>query len=156
MQKPIPTKVHGVLDYMTAAFLHTLPRAMGWSRQVTALLDGAGAAATAYSLMTKYEMGVVKVLPMKTHLTLDALSGAGLIGAALLMDDEDPEVRATIAGIGVFEIGAALLTRPVAENVYGSAGGSDVTGAVESGAWSQQSMPTAPERLPVAAGGEAT
>jgi hypothetical protein len=29
MQKPITTKVHGVLDYMTAAFLPTLPRVMG-------------------------------------------------------------------------------------------------------------------------------
>ena len=158
MQKPISTKVHGVLDYMTAAFLHTLPRAMGWSRPVTALLDGAGSAATGYSLLTKYEMGVVKVLPMKAHLTLDALSGAALVGAALLMDDEDPEVRATIAGIGVFEIAAALLTRPVAERVgYGPSSGADVSGAgaIERGAWSQPSMPVAPQRLPAGAGGGA-
>ena len=150
MQKPIPTKVHGVLDYMTAAFLHTLPRAMGWSRQVTAVLDGAGAAATAYSLMTKYELGLVKVLPMKAHLTLDTLSGAGLIGAALLLDDEEPEVRAALAGIGVYEIAAAMLTRPVPERVYGSTPAPTGAGAVESGAWSEQSMPAAP--TPSAAG----
>src|SRR5215218_5326840 len=72
MRKPIPTRVHGVLDYMTAAFLHTLPRVMGWSRPVTAVLDAAGASATAYSLLTDYELGAVKALPMKAHLTLDA------------------------------------------------------------------------------------
>jgi hypothetical protein len=33
-----------------------------------------------------------------------------LLGAALLMDDEDPAVRSTIAGIGLFEIAASLLT----------------------------------------------
>lgn len=140
MRKPIPTKVHGVLDYMTAAFLHTLPRVMGWSRQVTATLDAAGASATAYSLMTDYELGLVKALPMKAHLTLDALSGGALIGAALLMDDEDTEVRATLAGIGAWEIAAALLSRT--QRDYPAR---EVTaaGAVESGAWSQQSMPTA-------------
>jgi hypothetical protein len=151
MQKPISTKVHGVLDYVTAAFLHTLPRAMGWSRQVTAVLDGAGAAATAYSLVTKYELGVAKVLPMQAHLALDAISGAGLIGAALMLDDEDPDVRATLAGIGAFEIAVAMLTRPVPQRVYGSKSAPAAAGSVESGAWSQQSMPSAPVPAPASA-----
>jgi hypothetical protein len=145
MQKPISTKVHGVLDYMTAAFLHTLPRVMGWSDNVTHVLDAAGAGATGYSLMTDYELGAVKALPMKAHLTLDALSGGALIGAALVMDDEDPEVRTTLAGIGVWEITAALLTRTSRGGRAPSRGAAEGTGAglVESGAWSQQSMPSA-------------
>jgi hypothetical protein len=153
MQKPISTKAHGVLDYMTAAFLHTLPRVMGWSDNVTRVLDAAGAGATGYSLMTDYELGLVKAMPMKAHLTLDALSGGALLGAALVMDDEDPEVRATLAGIGVWEITAALLTRtrpgPAArtEQPVGAAGG-----GYESGSWSQQSMPTAPTGEPVRPG----
>jgi hypothetical protein len=148
MRKPIPTKIHGVLDYMTAAFLHTLPRVTGWSRPVTALLDAAGASATAYSLVTDYELGALKALPMKAHLTLDALSGGTLIGAAMIMDDEDPEVRATLAAIGAWEITAALLTRtrrdvPTRAEVTAA-------GAVESGTWSQQSMPVAPARVSTA------
>jgi hypothetical protein len=150
MRKPIPTKVHGVLDYMTAAFLHTLPRVMGWSRQVTATLDAAGASATAYSLLTDYELGAVKVLPMKVHLTLDALSGGTLIGAAVMMDDEDDEVRATLAAIGAWEIAAALLSRTTRDNPPSR--GPSAAGAVESGAWSQQSMPSAPASPTVRAG----
>src|SRR5215212_9289718 len=100
MQKPISTRVHGVLDYMTAAFLHTLPRVMGWSHPAKCALDAAGASAVAYSLMTDYELGAVKALPMKAHLTLDALSGGALIGAAIVMEDEDADVRATLAAIG--------------------------------------------------------
>src|SRR5688572_16452542 len=107
MRKPIPTRVHGALDYITATFLHTLPRVMGWSQPVTRLLDVAGAGATAYSLVTDYELGTIKVLPMKAHLALDAVSGGALVGAALAMDDEDPDVRATVAAIGVWEIAAA-------------------------------------------------
>jgi hypothetical protein len=62
-------------------------------------------------MMTNYELGVVKALPMKAHLTLDALSGGMLIGAAAIMDDEDEDVRATLIGIGLFEIAAALTSR---------------------------------------------
>lgn len=144
MRKPISTKVHGLLDYATAAFLHTLPRVMGWSRQATAVLDAAGASATAYSLFTDYERGLVKALPMKAHLTLDALSGGVLVASAIAMDDEDDDVRATIAALGAFEIAAALLSRtrrdPPTAPVTGA-------GMVESGAWSQQSMPVAPQRV---------
>ena len=147
MRKPISTKVHGVLDYMTASFLHTLPRVMGWSRPVTTLLDAAGASATAYSLMTDYELGAIKALPMKAHLTLDALSGGTLIGAALIMDDEDDEVRATLAAIGAWEIAAALMTRSRRDLPMRQAA---AAGAVESGAWSQQSMPAAPSEALVA------
>jgi hypothetical protein len=150
MWKPIPTKVHGVLDYMTAAFLHTLPRVMGWSRQVTMTLDAAGASATAYSLMTDYELGAIKALPMKAHLTLDALSGGALIGAAVMMDDEDDEVRATLAAIGAWEIAAALLSRTTRD--YVPKREATAAGAVESGAWSQQSMPSAPVRAGVGEG----
>jgi hypothetical protein len=111
MQKPISPRVHGILDYMTAGFMFALPRVMGWSKTATRLMDASAAMATAYSLMTRYELGLVKVLPMKAHLALDAVSGAGMLGAAAMMDDEDPEVRCTIAGIGAWEIAASLLTR---------------------------------------------
>ena len=32
MRKPISTRVHGIMDYMTAGFLFALPRAMGSHR----------------------------------------------------------------------------------------------------------------------------
>jgi hypothetical protein len=111
MQKPISPRVHGILDYMTAGLMFTLPRVMGWGKTATRLMDASAAAATVYSLMTRYELGLVKVLPMKAHLALDAVSGAGLLGAAAVMEDEDPDVRCTIAGIGAWEIAASLMTR---------------------------------------------
>ena len=111
MQKPISPRVHGMLDYMTAGFMFALPRALGWSKTSTRLMDACAGAATVYSLMTRYELGLVKVLPMKAHLAMDAVSGAGLLGAAAVMEDEDPEVRCTIAGIGAWEIAASLMTR---------------------------------------------
>jgi hypothetical protein len=116
MQKPITTKVHGVLDYMTAGLLFTLPRAMGWSPTVTRLLGASALGAVAYSLLTRYELGAIKALPMKAHLTLDAISGGMLVGAAALLEDEDDDVRATLGALGAYEIGAALLSQTQAES----------------------------------------
>jgi len=148
MRKPISTSVHGIIDYMTAGMLVTLPRVMGWSRNVTRLLDMAGASAAGYSVFTKYEMGVVKALPMKAHLTMDAMSGAALIGAAAIMDDEDDDVRMTVAGIGLFEIAASLLTRTETTLLTRMKNDESSRSASQMprGDLSQQSMPVLPER----------
>lgn len=62
------------------------------------------------------------------------------------MDDEDPEVRATLAAIGAWEITAALLTRPHPDRlVSGEPAGAAM---IESGPWSRQSMPDAPAVRP--------
>jgi hypothetical protein len=127
MQK-MPTHVHGVVDYVVGATLALLPRALGWSGAPARLLEGAGAGAIAYSMLTNYELGVVRVLPMKAHLALDALSGGMLIGAAAMLDDEEDDVRATLAGIGLFEIAAALTSQTTSpmevESTAALAGGS--------------------------------
>jgi hypothetical protein len=107
----MPTNVHGVVDYVVGAALTILPRALGMSGRPAQLLEAAGAGAIAYSLITNYELGVVKALPMKAHLALDALSGAALIGAAAMLDEESDEDRLILAGVGLFEIAAALRTQ---------------------------------------------
>ena len=148
MRKPISTRVHGILDYMTAGLLLTLPRVMGWDRSVTRLLDVAGISAAGYSMLTKYELGIVKALPMKSHLAMDAVSGAALIGAAAILDNENDDVRITLAGIGLFEIAASLLTRtettllkPISEEKPPTS-----AGPIPSGHLPDQSMPLSPER----------
>src|SRR4051812_40369948 len=108
--KLISTKTHGVLDYLTAGAMLALPRAMGWSEPVTRLLTGAGLGAIGYSLLTRYELGLVKVLPMRAHLTLDALSGVMLCAARMLLPDEESEVKGALVGLGLFELAAALTT----------------------------------------------
>ena len=44
MTKPISTRVHGILDWIGAGFMHTLPRVMKWDKDVTQLLDAAAVA----------------------------------------------------------------------------------------------------------------
>ena len=107
----VSTKTHGILDYLTAGTLLAAPRALGWSRSVTRLLTGAACGTIAYSVLTRYELGLVRVLPMTAHLTLDAMSGALMCAAPALLKDEDAAVSAALVGIGAFELGAALATK---------------------------------------------
>ncbi len=106
----ISTKAHGMLDYMTAGTLVALPRALGWSKSATTLLTNMAIGTVGYSLLTRYELGLLKVLPMTGHLALDAMSGALLCGAPFLLLDEDSTVTAAFVALGLFEIGAAVMT----------------------------------------------
>ena len=108
--KRMSTATHGLVDYIVGGALMAIPPMlrMGWKSK--AILSSSGAVSGIYSTLTNYERGLVRVLPMKAHLTLDAISGGMLIGSALILDDEEPEVRTAMACIGAFEIAASLLT----------------------------------------------
>ena len=106
----VSTRTHGILDYLSVGTLLALPRLLGWSKDVTRLLTGAAVGTLGYSLLTRYELGAVKTLPMQAHLTLDGMSGALLCGAPLLFPDEDGSVTGALVALGLFELGAALTT----------------------------------------------
>jgi hypothetical protein len=115
--KPIPTKVHGVLDYVTALTLIVLPRLLSWSAPVTMLLTVLGVTTVIYSLVTRYELGVAKLLPMKGHLALDAISGLGLLVAAFLVPSSGNGEMTGLIVLGLFELAVTLLseTHPSSE-----------------------------------------
>jgi hypothetical protein len=82
----MPTQIHEVLDYLTGSALLAAPGLLGIKDEpraaLTLLLAGAGA--TAYSLLTDYELGLVRLLPMPAHLVLDAMGGALLASSPWL------------------------------------------------------------------------
>lgn len=110
MSKPIPTMVHGMLDYLTAGTLLLLPRLLGWSAAATTLLTVMAVATVLYSLVTRYELSIAKLLPMSGHLALDALSGLGLIAAAFLLPSAGNGQFIGLIALGLFELGASMLT----------------------------------------------
>ncbi len=74
----IPTGVHGALDYLASGVNLVFPRLLGLRAAPGAALvpriDGVMGAG--YSLITDYELGALKVLPMPAHLAFDAAKGA--------------------------------------------------------------------------------
>jgi hypothetical protein len=108
----IPTRVHGVLDYLTGSALIAAPWVLGFSGRgaKTWMPVALGAGAIAYSLFTDYELGAVKIIPMPVHLTLDASSGVLLAASPWLFGfGEDVWVPHVL--FGLFEIGASLVSQ---------------------------------------------
>ncbi len=82
----IPTFAHGILDYATGSALLAAPELFKLKDVPASALAPriAGGGAAAYSLLTDYELGAVKLLPMKIHLALDAASGVMLAASPWL------------------------------------------------------------------------
>ncbi len=107
----IPTSAHGVLDYLVGVALLAAPWLFGFADNETArwVTMAFGAAAILYSLLTDYEIGVIRAIPMPVHLILDAMSGI-LLAASPWLFGFSEEVWVPHVIVGVFEIIAAIST----------------------------------------------
>ena len=101
----IPTRVHGVLDYLTAGVLIAAPSMLGFRKNgmQTWLPIALGVGTIGYSLLTDYELGLFKIIPMPMHLALDAANGALLAASPWLFGFAE-EVSEPHLGLGLFEI----------------------------------------------------
>ena len=103
--------VHGILDYVTAATLPICPRMLGFRRSTTHLIDVVAGTVAANQIFTKNEVGLVKAMPMKTHLMMDCITGGLLMATAAFMDEDEPMERLVVGGIGIHLLTNACLTR---------------------------------------------
>ncbi|MDB5615582.1 MAG: hypothetical protein JWQ22_3235 [Devosia sp.] len=107
----IPTRVHGILDYVVGAILILAPYLLGFADGTAAqwVPMVLGVAAIAYSLVTEYELSLAKLLPLWVHLGLDIASGVLLAASPWLFGFADriwwPHVL-----FGAIEIIVPLLT----------------------------------------------
>jgi hypothetical protein len=107
----IPTRIHGYLDYLMGVFLIASP----W---IFDFADGdveqwlpivIGAAVILYSLLTDYELGAVRVIPMPVHLLLDVVGGVVLAASPWIFGFDD-EIWEPHLILGVLEVAAGILT----------------------------------------------
>ncbi len=108
----LPTRVHGVIDYLWGVALIATPWLFGFANggaaQWVAVNFGLGA--ILYSVVTAYELGVLRVLPMEMHLGLDALAGA-LLAASPWLFGFAREVYLPHLLFGLFSVVASFITR---------------------------------------------
>jgi hypothetical protein len=110
MRRPIGRRLHGVIDYAAAAADAALAVGLPTTPRARAVLGAAGGTAAALAAVTDYELGLVRIAPMRVHLAADALYAAALATAATLTRDRRARVAfAVLAAIGGV---ATVLTDP--------------------------------------------
>ena len=112
----LPTELHAALDVALGTLLIVMPWLFGFEDDVRAggVAVGAGATLLALSLLTRYEFGVLPVIPMSVHLAVDALVGVFLLTFALGGGLAGAGVRVWAAYLvtGVAALAGALLSDP--------------------------------------------
>lgn len=111
----ISTRAHGMIDYLSGGMLLSAPSLLGLTEVPASarVFRLAGGGAALYSLLTDYELGAVRVLPMPVHLAMDAASGALLASSPWLLGfaKEGPRHWVPHVLAGATEILAASTTR---------------------------------------------
>ena len=114
MFRIIPRPLHAATDYLFAAALAASPSLVGFEEEKEAVLATrvlAGATVVA-SLLTRYELGVVRVIPFNWHLRLDFLAALPTLAAPWVLGFDDHKyARDTFLAFGIFEIIAVALSK---------------------------------------------
>jgi hypothetical protein len=112
----ISTKVHGVLDYIMSLLLIASPWVFNFNRggAETWVPVAVGLGGVVYTVLTNFELGLVKVLPMSVHLMIDFAMGALLIASPWLFGFHEYVSTPHIV-FGVMLIGTSLVTKQVPE-----------------------------------------
>jgi hypothetical protein len=108
----LPSRVHGVIDYLWGIALLATPWLFGFADVTAAkwLAVVFGVGAILYSLVTDYELGALRILPMTLHLGLDGLAGAFLAVSPWLFGFADRVFWPHLL-FGLFSVVASLITR---------------------------------------------
>jgi hypothetical protein len=111
----IPTKAHGAVDMAMGPALIAAPTflRMNGNKGATIPPRVVGAAAVLNALLTDYEFGLKRVLPMRAHLALDAAAGTALAATPFLTRSSKKGVRYWLPHtiIGANEVFLALATK---------------------------------------------
>ena len=107
----VPTWLHGVGDMLYVVTALALPNLLGWSRRTRRVMGLAAGFTLLYSALTRYEFGLIKLLPMKVHLLLDGLVTGSLLLGQFQLTEEESEPRAVITGLELVGAVLAALTR---------------------------------------------
>jgi hypothetical protein len=84
--KLFSSKIHGFIDYVLGVVLLAAPYLFGFSEVEAAARSAQliGLIVLAQSIMTDYELGLFKIIPMRVHLMLDLVASLFLAASPFL------------------------------------------------------------------------
>lgn len=108
----LPTRTHGVIDYVVSTFLIAAPHLFSFADGGPAqwVPTALGAAGILYSLFTRYELGLAPIIPMPVHLGLDVLNGL-ILATSPWVFGFSRTVYLPHLVIGLMELGVVLISQ---------------------------------------------
>ncbi|MGY4512387.1 SPW repeat domain-containing protein [Bradyrhizobium sp. USDA 3650] len=104
------TSIYGIADYAVGlVVLLLLPYLYDMHSTPKTILLLLGGSALVYSLLTDYELGLLPVIPFRSHLALDLLFGAFMIASSMLISFPQSS-RMVVSSLGVLAILVVVLT----------------------------------------------
>ena len=112
--KFITTKTHGLLDYPSGLLFMISPWIFGFADGGAAqwIPVVIGAMILGMSFFTRYELGIVRLVPMHIHLALDMITGLFLAASPWIFQFADQVFWPHVI-LGLSEAGAGLFTYEV-------------------------------------------
>ena len=107
----IDKKNHGYADYIMGLLLIAAAYLLNFQSESlpNKVLFAVGASGLIYSILTKYKLGVIKIIPINIHLMLDTISGTFLAASPWLLGFNDKVFLPHLI-LGLIEIGIAVTT----------------------------------------------
>jgi len=120
--RPIDSILHGATDYTVGAMLTTVfPRLANIegtrsARQVRI----AGAVHAGYSTLTNYPLGLVKLIPYKAHLAIDAIGALALAATPFVTGQwkKGTDQWVPHVGLAAFELGSLVMSDPTGKGDF--------------------------------------
>jgi hypothetical protein len=120
--RPIDSTLHGVTDYSVGTFLMTVfPKVAGIEGTRSARqIRTAGAIHAGYSTVTDYPLGIVRALPYKAHLALDAVGALALAATPFVTGQwkKGTEQWVPQVALCLFELGSLAMTDPTGKGDF--------------------------------------
>ena len=119
MNRPISTKTHGMIDYaLWVTTASALPKMMNGAIHTARLVRNAGTAASVTAMVTNYEAGVVRLMPMKGHLALDFMMCTALILSPLFLPASERRYALIPMTLGAVGLITGLMTQTESPTEY--------------------------------------
>lgn len=115
----IPTRIHGILDYLVGIILIAAPWLFDFNNggAETWVPVIVGIMVLMQTIMTDFEVGIIRKIPMATHLRMDFFMGLFLMASPWIFNFDETIWEPHVI-FGLFSILASLMTRTTPDTVH--------------------------------------
>lgn len=88
----LSSKIHGVVDYLVVLFLWLSPSLFGLPEQTALFTYILGGVHLTLTVLTNFELGIFKVIPLKLHGWVELAVSVALVGVAFFLGSLEGEL----------------------------------------------------------------